>query len=85
MFIVSNASMFAMHRLHFEEGQSSFLHSVQLPIANIETFDVDAKTKTIYFVDGGSRSLKKHDIVSLRTNTLTSVSSATVTGIYFNY
>ncbi|XP_065930463.1 low-density lipoprotein receptor-related protein 4 isoform X3 [Magallana gigas] len=85
MFIVSNASMFAMHRLHSVDGQRSVLHSVQLPVTNIETFDVDTKTKTIYFVDGGSRSLKKHDIVSLITNTLTSVSSATVTDLSFDW
>lgn len=85
IFIVSNASMFAMHKLHIAEGQRSVLHSVQLPIANIETFDVDTKSKTIYFVDSGSRSLKKHDITSLRTKTLTSTSSATVTGIDVKY
>lgn len=77
--------MFAMHKLHFSEGQSNVLHSVQLPTANIETFDVDAKSKTIYFVDSGSRSLKKHDITSLKTKTLTSTSSATVTGIDLKY
>lgn len=80
MFIVSNASMFAVHRLHSVDGQRSVLHSVQLPVTNIETFAVDTKTKTIYFVDSGGRSLKKHDIISLRTKTLTSVSSATVKG-----
>lgn len=70
--------MFAVHRLHSVDGQRSVLHSVQLPVTNIETFAVDTKTKTIYFVDSGGRSLKKHDIISLRTKTLTSVSSATV-------
>lgn len=85
MFIVSNASMFAMHKLHIVEGQRNELHSAQLPIANIETFDVDAKSKTIYFVDSGSRSLKKHDITSLKTKTLTSTSSATVTDLSFDW
>lgn len=77
--------MFAMHKLHIVEGQRNELHSAQLPIANIETFDVDAKSKTIYFVDSGSRSLKKHDITSLKTKTLTSTSSATVTGKNLKY
>lgn len=85
MFIVSNASMFAVHRLHSVDGQRSMLRSVQLPVANIETFDVDTKSKAIYFVDSGSRSIKKHDIISLRTKTLTSVSSATVKGNDLNF
>lgn len=81
MFIVSNASMFAVHRLHSVDGEKSALPSVQLPVTYIETFDVDTKTKTIYFVDSGSRSLKKYDILSLKIKTLTSTSSAKVTGI----
>lgn len=77
VFIVSNASMFAMHKVHPTGTTRSVFHSIQLPATVIETFAVDAKSDIIYFVDSKSNTLKKHDIFSLRTRTLGSISSAT--------
>lgn len=77
VFIVSNASMFAMHKVHPTGTTRSVFHSIQLPATVIETFAVDAKSDTIYFVDSKRNTLRKHDIFSLRTRTLGSISSAT--------
>lgn len=85
MFIVSNNSLIAMHKLHIAKNQGNVLHSLKLPVVNIETYVVDSKSKTIYFVDSGSRSLKKYDLITSRTTPLTSTSSATVTGTCLKY
>nr|XP_034317566.1 low-density lipoprotein receptor-related protein 2 isoform X5 [Crassostrea gigas] len=75
-FIVSNASMFAMHEVHSASSQSNRYNYMQIPNNIIETFAVDAISDIIYFVDSSSGSLKKHDIISQKTSTIASVSSA---------
>lgn len=79
MILVSNGSSIASHEIHSADSQTNTPHSVWLPVKNIniETFNVDSKSKFIYFVDGNSRSLKKYEIISRRLRTLTSTSSAT--------
>lgn len=75
--------MFASHEIHSADSKTNILHSVRLPVnnINIDTFDVDSKSKFIYFVDRSSSSLNKYEIISRRVRTLTSTSSATGTTI----
>lgn len=54
-------------------------------VINIEIFVVDIKIKIMYFVDGGSRFLKKYDIVLLIINILILVLLVIVIGIDFKY
>eukprot|EP00105_Crassostrea_gigas_P037659 XP_019921807.1 PREDICTED: low-density lipoprotein receptor-related protein 4-like isoform X2 [Crassostrea gigas] len=75
-FIVSNGSMFAMHEVHSASSDANKYNYRRIPNNIIETFAVDAISDIIYFVDSSSGSLKKHDIISRKTSTIASVSSA---------
>lgn len=70
-FIVSNASTLAMHEVHSANGQSNAYKYKQFPNNTIASFAVDAYLGIIYFVDSGSKSLKRHDIRSQQISTLT--------------
>lgn len=75
-FLVSNASMIVMHDIHSTSGIPNKYLKVNIPSSIIETFAVDAKSDIIYFVDSESTSLKKYHIITQRTSTLASISSA---------
>lgn len=70
-FIVSNASTLAMHEVHSANGQSNAYKYKQFPNNTIASFAVDAYLGIIYFVDSGSKSLKRHDLRSQQISTLT--------------
>lgn len=74
-FLVNNASMFVMHDVHSINGQSNRYNYRQIS-RNIETFAVDVKSRTIYFVDSGNSLLKKHNIISQQESTVATISSA---------
>lgn len=67
--------MFVMHDVHSTNGQSKIYNYRQIS-RNIETFAVDVKSRTIYFVDSGNSLLKKHNIISQQESTVASISSA---------
>uniref|UniRef100_A0A8W8MRC5 EGF-like domain-containing protein n=1 Tax=Magallana gigas TaxID=29159 RepID=A0A8W8MRC5_MAGGI len=75
-FIVSNTSVFAMHEVHSISGGPPVYYNRTLSNSIIETFAVDAKSDIIYFVDSGSNSLKRHDIILQKTSTLTTLTAA---------
>uniref|UniRef100_K1R2S0 Uncharacterized protein n=1 Tax=Magallana gigas TaxID=29159 RepID=K1R2S0_MAGGI len=68
--------MFAMHEVHSASSDANKYNYRRIPNNIIETFAVDAISDIIYFVDSSSGSLKKHDIISRKTSTIASVSSA---------
>ncbi|XP_078326911.1 low-density lipoprotein receptor-related protein 2-like isoform X1 [Crassostrea virginica] len=70
-FLVNNESMFAMHEVHSLNGQQRKIRQSKM-FSNIETFAVDAKTDIIYFLESRQNSLKKLDMISMKTSTLTS-------------
>lgn len=65
-----------MHEVHSISGGRPVYHYRTLSNYVIETFAVDAKSDIIYFVDSGSNSLKRHDIISRQTSTLTTLTVA---------
>lgn len=68
--------MFAMHEVHSTNGESNARYTEQISGVIIETFTVDATSDVIYFIDSGSNTLKKYDIISQETSNLTSLTSA---------
>lgn len=68
--------MFAMHEVPSASSDANKYNYRRIPNNIIETFAVDAISDIIYFVDSSSGSLKKHDIISRKTSTIASVSSA---------
>lgn len=75
-FIVSNASIFAMHEVHSTSGQSDGYHYLSVSGDIIETFAVDSNSDIIYYADSRSNSLRKLDIFSQQASTIASISSA---------
>lgn len=65
-----------MYDIHSATGASNAHHYIQLPSDDIEAFAVDAMANLIYFLDNKSSNLKKYDITSRKTSTLTSITSA---------
>lgn len=74
--IVSNTSVLAFHKLQSTNGPATPYFFKHGPSTIIKTFAVNAKLKTIYFVDNGNNLLKSYAILSQQTKSLTSVSSA---------
>lgn len=68
--------MIVMHDIHSTSGIPSKYLKTNISSNNIETFAVDAKSDIIYFVDSRSTSLKKYNIITQRTSTLATISSA---------
>lgn len=68
--------MIVMHNIHSTSGIPSKYLKTNISSNNIESFAVDAKSDIIYFLDSESTSLKKYDIITLRTSTIVSTSSA---------
>lgn len=68
--------MIVMHDILSTSGIPSKYLKTNILNSNIETFAVDAKSDIIYFVDSESTSLKKYNIITQRTITLASTSSA---------
>lgn len=68
--------MFAMHEVHSAISEKNEYNYIRIPNNIIETFAVDVMSDIIYFVDSSSGLLKKHDIISGKTSTIASVSSA---------
>lgn len=68
--------MIVMHDIHSTSGIPSKYLKTNISSSNIESFAVDAKSDIIYFLDSESTSLKKYDIITLRTSTIVSTSSA---------
>lgn len=75
-FIVSNASLFAMHEVHSTSGQSNEYYHLSVSGDIIGTFAVDSNSDIIYYYDSRSNSLKKLDIISQQASTIASISSA---------
>lgn len=76
-FIVSNASMFAMHEILSNDKMMQNYIFRYIPGNIIESFAIDSNLDIIYFVDGKSSSLKKFTIRSNQLNTLISISAST--------
>lgn len=68
--------MIVVHDILSTSGIPSKYLKTNILNSNIETFAVDAKSDIIYFVDSESTSLKKYNIITQRTFTLASISSA---------
>lgn len=76
-FIVSNASMFAMHEILSNDKMVQNYIFRYIPGNIIESFAIDSNLDIIYFVDGKSSSLKRFTIRSNQLNTLISISAST--------
>lgn len=65
-----------MYEVHATSNGPTVYHIISFTSYIIETFAVDAKSDIIYFVDSGSNSLKRHNIISRQTSTLTTLTAA---------
>lgn len=65
-----------MYEVHATSNGPTVYHIISFTSYIIETFAVDAKSDFIYFVDTGNNSLKRYDIISRQTSTLTTLASA---------
>lgn len=65
-----------MYEVHATSNGPTVYHIISFTNYIIETFAVEAKSDLIYFVDTGNNSLKRYDIISRQTSTLTTLASA---------